>query len=290
MTPYGADAHPDVDLLAQLDDGLPGDAADESAVRDHVAGCPACRDDLAALGSARQALAGLADPPLPAAVAARLDEALAREAAGGRSEDDAAAAAGGEPGTVRPLRPRSARWLRPTLAAAALVVIAAAGLGAIRIFDTGGGHSGHDNSAARPASAPSSTPGNKLAPKLSEGPGARPQTNPGDGGSGAVHRYTKAALGQQAAALVTGVAATSGGQVPPEVSRLTTADQLTACVAAVTHGSGAVPRAVDYGTLDGTPATILVLPTGGDTYDVWAVGAGCGPDHADVLAHATIPR
>jgi len=61
-------------------------------------------------------------------------------------------------------------------------------------------------------------------------------------------------------------------------------------VAAVTNGSGAAPRAVDYGTLDGTPATILVLPTAGDTYDVWAVGASCGPGHADVLAHATIPR
>jgi hypothetical protein len=289
VTPYGANAHPDVELLAQLDDGLLGDADDPAAVRDHVAGCPACQEDLAALGRARQALAGLADPPLPAAVAARLDEALAREAAGQPSGETAAASAGDEPATVHPLRPRTARWQRPALAAAALVVIAAAGLGAIQIFDSGGRHSGgRDSSAARPASPATSTPDNKLAPKLSQGPGALTQGN--QGGSGTVHQYTRAGLSQQAAALVTGVTASSRGEVPPEVSRLTAADQLTACVAAVTRGSGAVPRAVDYGTLDGAPATILVLPNGGDTYDVWAVGAACGPGHADVLAHAAIPR
>ncbi|MFL6076396.1 MAG: zf-HC2 domain-containing protein [Mycobacteriales bacterium] len=293
MTPYGAGAHPDVELLAQVDDGLLGDAAEEAAVRAHVAGCPACREDLAALDRARQALAGLAAPPLPAAVAARLDEALAREAASERPGKAAATVDDRESGTVRTLRPSTSRWRTPALAAAALVVVAAAGLGAARIFDSGH-HSGNDTSAARPVSTPSPTAGHQLAPELSQGPGAKPQTraqgSQSDGGSGAVHQYTRTALGQQAAALVAGRTTAGSGPVPPEVSRLTAADQLTACVAEVTHGSGAAPRAVDYGTLDGTPAAILVLPGAGDTYDVWAVGGACGPGHADMLAHAATPR
>ena len=79
---YDAGAgHPDLETLADLDEGLLEPAAD-AAARAHVAGCLECADSLRAIGAARAALAALPPEPMPAAVAERLEHALVDAAAG----------------------------------------------------------------------------------------------------------------------------------------------------------------------------------------------------------------
>src|SRR5688500_3797167 len=75
----GTGVHPDLDTLADLQEGLlpPTPAA---AISDHLDQCPACRTDSAALGESPGRLAGAADVgPMPDELADRLDEALAAE-------------------------------------------------------------------------------------------------------------------------------------------------------------------------------------------------------------------
>lgn len=69
-------AHPDLDTLADLHaDALDGATAER--VRAHASSCPQCGPVLAALDGVRDELHALPAPPMPAAVAARLDATLA---------------------------------------------------------------------------------------------------------------------------------------------------------------------------------------------------------------------
>ena len=69
--------HLDADALADLDEGLL-DRDHMASARAHVAGCPQCRAELAALTGVRERLAAAAEvEPMPAEVVARLDRALA---------------------------------------------------------------------------------------------------------------------------------------------------------------------------------------------------------------------
>ncbi|MGK4582106.1 hypothetical protein [Kitasatospora sp. HPMI-4] len=79
-TADGADRHPDIELLADLAEGLvaPEPASD---LHRHLAGCPDCEDTFAALAEVRSLLGAVEAPPLPADVAERIDAALAAEAA-----------------------------------------------------------------------------------------------------------------------------------------------------------------------------------------------------------------
>jgi hypothetical protein len=79
--PDGLAVHPDLDRLADLDAGLLDPAAAADTGR-HAASCPRCRATLAAFVAVRKDLRTLAPPVLPAAVAARLDETVARLRAG----------------------------------------------------------------------------------------------------------------------------------------------------------------------------------------------------------------
>ena len=74
--PPGSGAHPDLDTLADLDAGVL-DAEAAARVSAHVAGCADCAGVIAALEAVRADLRGLAPPPLPDSVAARLDATLA---------------------------------------------------------------------------------------------------------------------------------------------------------------------------------------------------------------------
>ena len=72
--------HLDADALADLDEGLL-DRDHMASARAHVAGCPQCRAELAALTGVRERLAAAAEvEPMPAEVVARLDRALAEVA------------------------------------------------------------------------------------------------------------------------------------------------------------------------------------------------------------------
>jgi len=85
--------HPDLDTLADLYAGV----LDESAadpVRRHLSGCAQCAGVLPALDAVREDLRALPTPPVPAAVASRLDATVAGL---GRGAADSSTAAGQHP-------------------------------------------------------------------------------------------------------------------------------------------------------------------------------------------------
>ncbi|WP_395295162.1 zf-HC2 domain-containing protein [Kitasatospora hibisci] len=76
-SPEPTAAHPSVDELADLAEGLVESAADAAALRRHLDGCAECRGTAEAFGEVRALLGAVEPPDLPADVAARLDAALA---------------------------------------------------------------------------------------------------------------------------------------------------------------------------------------------------------------------
>ncbi|MFJ3787853.1 hypothetical protein [Kitasatospora sp. NPDC090091] len=97
-SPEPTAAHPSVDELADLAEGLVDSAADTAALRRHLDGCAECRETAEALGEVRALLGAVEPPALPTDVAARLDAALAAAVA----ERDEAEPGTGEPGTGEP--------------------------------------------------------------------------------------------------------------------------------------------------------------------------------------------
>ncbi|WP_405012322.1 hypothetical protein [Kitasatospora sp. NBC_01539] len=76
-TPSAAEpAHPDIDAIADLAEGLTDPAA-EPALRAHLAACASCADTLAALSDVQDLLGAVDTPPMPDDVARRIDTALA---------------------------------------------------------------------------------------------------------------------------------------------------------------------------------------------------------------------
>jgi anti-sigma factor RsiW len=129
--------HPDREQLAAWQAGDLGDAQ-RGRLAAHLAGCAACASTVADLESARERLAVLAEPELPAGFHERLMAAVERELPAARPARRASAA-----------RRRRAAWFqRPgTLAAAAVLLLFAVGvLGLVRIA------SDHSGGAAATAS------------------------------------------------------------------------------------------------------------------------------------------
>ena len=133
----GGTPHVDPDVLADLQEGLlDGPAADAATA--HLADCPTCRGDLAALDEVRDLLAGAPDVgPVPADLVDRLDLALA-----GAAAEPALSVAST---TVVPLRApetKGPRGMRVLQMAAVLVLIFAGGaLGVSALLNAGGGSS-----------------------------------------------------------------------------------------------------------------------------------------------------
>lgn len=137
--------HPSTNDLADAAEGLLGSGR-AAEVAAHVAGCPGCRQTTATLGSVSALLAATPAPPMPAAVARRLDGALAaeslrRQAERAQAETVHAARAGAAPPSPRPTRSpvtlghfggdrrrveRGRHWM-PVLAAACAATLAAFG-------------------------------------------------------------------------------------------------------------------------------------------------------------------
>ena len=86
-------------------------------VRAHLSGCPQCATTLAALAEVTIQLSHVPAPPMPSAVAARLDAALRAESAHRAAAPAVAAPAGASRGRrgADPLwsPPRCASWPRP---------------------------------------------------------------------------------------------------------------------------------------------------------------------------------
>jgi anti-sigma factor RsiW len=263
------DAHLDLDALAELDEGLPS-AAVAAGHQDHLASCPLCRQQLAAVRTTRALLAALPPEPMPAEVADRLDAALA--------------GAAGTP-TVVPLPPeRRNRWFgRPSgagLAAAAVVLFF---LGAVVIGVTSRGGGGD------------TAPGGADIGALSAPEDAGP-TYPIFATDAT---YTEANAAERVAALEqlasTGATDSNGGaatspvrdaaQVPAQTRAMfVSSDQLLGCVAKLTAGGPAVlPVAVDFvrftdpaQELDRSPAVAILLPRQFGSRDgVYVVGPDC---------------
>ncbi|MET0914676.1 MAG: hypothetical protein ABWY81_00570 [Jiangellaceae bacterium] len=130
------DGHLDAVVLAEYDDGLLDQPA-ATHVREHLAQCPTCSATLNRLGDIRDRLAGApAEITMPAAVAARIDRAIAAERVQARREPVPAPTA-----TIHPFRRRL-----PQLVAAAATVAAVA-FGGYVVATSGGGDSADTTSA-----------------------------------------------------------------------------------------------------------------------------------------------
>ncbi len=279
----GTGVHPDLDTLADLQEGLlpPTPAA---AVSDHLDQCPACRTDFAALGEISGRLAGAAEVgPMPDELADRLDEALA-------AEPRTASV------TITPLA--AARRNRMTgdnrvlqVAAAAVVLLAVSAIGIAAVQDR----------ADKPGSADQASADNSSR-ELAEG--SVPVLGTGTD-------YTQASV----VAAVPRLLAADGPEqlVNPEAesparasdsagagyaTRLSQGPALSACVIALTDDPDTpviempTPLVVDVAKFDGQAATVIVLPTADEAnrLDVYVVGPDCGPDDAKVLHFARVPR
>ncbi|MDQ1600946.1 MAG: hypothetical protein QOD68_2420 [Actinomycetota bacterium] len=286
--------HLDADALADLDEGLL-DRDHVASARAHVAGCPRCRAELAALTGVRERLAAAAEvEPMPAEVVARLDRALAGVAA-----EPASTAV---TRSVIPLRepqrssPRGLRWLQ----AAAVVVLVLAG-GAVAVSALRG--SDDNNSSA------SSAGGAGAVDKRADAAGAYPVTASG-------RHWTKTTVEAEVPRLLagtlsptlppstfstendTGGSGGSGGSAEAPralagvpAARLAGGPALADCVTELAGGP-ATPLAVDLATFDGQPAAVVLLPGigGPGRVDVWVVPPDCAQGNGQFLYYANVPR
>lgn len=282
--------HLDSDALADLEEGLL-DRDHVASARAHVAGCPRCQAELAALTGVRERLAAAADVgPMPADVVARLDQALAGVAA-----EPASTAV---TRSVIPLRepqrssPRGLRWLQ---AAAVVVLILAGGavaVSALRGADNDNG--GTASSAAGAGTADKRVPG---------AAGSYPVTASG-------RHWTKQSVTAGVPQLLAGTLSpalppssfaaqddTSGSASAPRelagvpAARLAGGPALADCVTELAGGP-ATPLAVDLATFDGQPAAVVLLPGigGPGRVDVWVVPPDCAQGKGQFLYYANVAR
>jgi hypothetical protein len=279
--------HPDHEQLAALQAG-DGDRRQRARVAEHVAGCPACAEVVAAVERARGGLALLGEPELPAGLHDRLAGTVAAEAA-----------------RAGPRRPpawyrRPAAWAAAAallLAAIAVPLLGRSG-GGVTTASRGAGGAGQTAAAPQADTAAAGVPVLRLAEEitpqrlhaaLARDPAAMQafgraaaEAARGNlkGEAQAGGRQTAptpappAASGGAASpggAARSGGAATSGGaQAGPAVVR--------ACLAAAVAQAGRelVPAFVAEGRFRGRPATVLVTATAGDPTraELWAFPAG----------------
>lgn len=289
--------HPDDATLAEHLEGLL-DQAEAQNVSGHLSSCAGCSEKVAVLGRlpADLAAAGEGDP-LPPAVAARLDAALAaalaaeRPSSAGRTVVPAERAHGGPFGDPSP---RTTLGMR-VLQAAAVVVLLLAGVGVVlsAIQDDSG------NTVAGGSAERAGTESQQDA--SSEGSGDYPLTTSG-------RQWTEQSLQADVGQIISGaLAGTTALSAPSERSRSAPAEgtdagadgsrrlragpELAECVAEL-HGGPVTPLGVDIGQWKGQPATVIVLPAEEDVRRVWVwvVEPTCGGADAKVLYFAQLDR
>lgn len=307
MTDTPDAGHPDLDSLAELDEGLVDEAA-EPAIRAHLDACASCRAQLARLRTTRALVSTLPAVPMPPDVAARIDTALA-----GAAQEPVAST------TVVPLAGRP-RWRNaPTLAgaaAAAAVILLVAAVVTGRVSHNSDKSEGTSSAPTSNAAGAGSavalkewrtgnnyTPASlaTLVPKLVTGtpPAASGMALGGSAtGSGGVG----AAPGQHSP-----VQSYSSSAVPAPTAAKSVQDRATAaldysalaasqtavlqCARILNGGPPVTPVAVDFARFAGKPAVVIVLPTLGhpESLDVWVVRTVCSASSFD-LYWRRIPR
>jgi hypothetical protein len=253
-------AHLDYDVLADLVEGLlDGDHAASASA--HLDDCAECRARSAEIADVSRILADIPVPPMPADLAARIDEAI-------RAESMETA----QLNSVTSLEHRRVRRHLRIFSVAAATVIAVGGgalLGAGMLSGSGPEDAtGYRANSGPPADNPSGRAGSGTA-------------DPGAGAESAQQPQLKQQETYPSVASGTRYRAQElADQIPVVVRRA--GGRMAALPAAVTGcvdrvRQGLKPVLVDSATYDGQPATVIVLPRGGAMWRVVVVSPDCAP-------------
>ncbi len=318
--------HIRADKLARYRAGDLG-TRESARVRTHLEGCARCTataDDLAAVSTF---LASVPAPPMPDDITARIEAALAAEAASRAASPAVPAARGPVPtaperdgvtrrAAVRKPKIWSGGWLRSpvTLRVAAGAAVAAVVLGggfaAIRLAGStgtsgtasssaaeGGGTSAGSGAAGATAQSPNAAaPAARPAPTLTYRAGGRSRpftvlTSPADLGPESLAREVgRLVLGGRTGAQQGTNASPGPSAEGSSLSRIPgfAPAALEGCVTRVADG-GRV-RLVQTGRYQGQPAVIIaVSPPGGGPVRIWVVGTGCSATSSDVITQMALP-
>jgi hypothetical protein len=299
--------HIDPETLAAFrEDLLPRRKAGQ--VTAHLAECPRCAGLDAQLAGLPALLAHAPAPPMPDALTARIEAAIAAEAAARSAEAPAGArgteaAAGASAPSAGPRDAGAARRggrraaapgrsrlaLRIAVAAATAVVIAGGGYGVSRLFSGGAALS---SSPASHALVPAAAPAPNGA--AASGPVMSPARRSAALGSPAPYPVVTSGTNYRASDLKTQVRATlirfrgaapapSGGTARP----VPAVAGVATCLAHVTGGQR--PRLVDLARFEGKPATVIVLPAGAHALRVLVTGRPCSAAGNRLLASTVVP-
>jgi hypothetical protein len=287
----------------------------------HLAACPRCAALDAQLAGVTALLTRTAAPPMPDALTARIEAALAAEAAArpataGAAAPAAAAPAAATPGGAghhgtrgtgghragRPARGRSRLALRVAAVTAAVAVIAGGGYGVSRLLSaspenaTGASASGAGAPAIKSAGAlPGMSTGGMRSPVSGTSGGASNSTVLARVVTSGTN-YQPARLAAQAATVLAESGLDAPGSASPAPSVPVPQNRpaslfpdLQACVAHVAAGQH--PLLVDAAQYQGHPALIVMLPAvSGGRPRALVIAPGCSAATAHVLATATLPR
>lgn len=278
--PHRSDVHPDLDTLADLQEGLlpPTPAA---TVSEHLGACAQCRADFSELRQLPARLAAAGDVgALPDEVINRLEDAL--------SGERRAATVTVIPQQSRANRtPRSSRVLQA--AAGLVLVLAATAVGVSALQDRGFDASQQADSAGKAESARDLA--DASVPILSTGTNYTPES---------VAAAVPGLLARDGSTVLLGTEAPQAAETDSEqrADRLSAAAPLSVCVSALADDPETpavempTPVVVDIASFDDQPATVIVLPTPADRehLDVYVVGPQCGPADAKVLHFARVNR
>ncbi|MEE1788107.1 hypothetical protein PUR71_35180 [Streptomyces sp. SP17BM10] len=280
--PGAPGSHPSVDELADLAEELIEDAAAVEVLHRHLSGCAECHETFDALGEVRALLGGGEAPTMPADVVARLDAALAEEAARRDAADGpheapastrgpAAPAPAPRPatapaappargaGATGPGRPRSRRR-RVGLLLGAAAALAALGLGGALLFPADSGSHDTASSAATPATADA---GHSSKAEHALGGGTR---------------YSDDQLADQVQKLLARSGAVVGSPpngaakpsaaAPDEGRQPLTSEPAPQAGRTCPAPATGTPLATDHGSYAGSPVDVLVYPAPGKPGDV----------------------
>jgi hypothetical protein len=286
--------HPDSDVLAEFCAGLVTGRRG-ARISAHLASCERCAGVCDQLTEVSVLLAAVPVPAVPDALAQRLEDVLAVEAAQRHDSERAVDPRLPDRAASRPPR---RHWdfrlvaLRVLAPAAAVAVVAAAGYGLSRVTGSSSSSSAASGTVAAPAAssaqAVSSARAGAAAVPSNPGvgrPGMTPQQIEGPAAFGVVTSqtdYHRATLTQQLESELQRYALATG--TPRELA----AGPLRGCVVRVTHGvkPGNLVL-VERARFQGRPAIVIVAMSG-NRYAAWVTTSSCSGTSDNVLATATL--
>ena len=283
--------HPDSDVLAEFCAGLVTGRRG-ARISAHLAACERCAGVCDQLTEVSVLLAAVPVPAVPDALAQRLEDVLAAEAAQRHDSERAVDPRLPDRATSRPPR---RHWdfrlvaLRVLAPAAAVMVLAAVGYGLSRVTGSSSSSSAASGTVAAPdATSTSSARAGSAAVPSNPGvgrPGMTPQQIEGPAAFGVVTSqtdYHPATLTQQLERELQHYVLATG--TPRELA----AGPLRGCVVRVTHGvkPGNLVL-VEKARYQGRPAIVIVAMSG-HRYAAWVTTSSCSGTSDNLLATATL--